>query len=296
MLKTRHLWVLVACWVGYSSSNDLSPYYGSTGNAFNYGNPWNMDSVLPDPSGTSINNVFYTYTPQKEQSANFEVDIGNWNADKSGYVWKETDNWDGAPGGIAIIKNVPLPYVHRSQFGEGFLDTRGEGSVTNATIIYTYKVDPCYNPQFDPACPGFIPPKVEEVDVTTLYDGTDEVQVAEADTEVYEEDEDKELTEEEKKEKEEKEKEKSKRRLEQALSAADTSALFAQSFAQGQMLQTMNNAVNVNTYLNKAIEGGVYQETVKIDGGKLPDNKSGKRMNWATQKLHEEMVNMQYGK
>jgi len=72
-----------------------------------------MNSVLPDPSGTSINNVFYTYTPMKEQSANFEVDIGNYNADGTGYVWKETDNWDGAPGGIAIIKNVPLPYVHR---------------------------------------------------------------------------------------------------------------------------------------------------------------------------------------
>ena len=51
-----------------------------------------MDSVLPDPSGTSINNVFYTYTPMKEQSANFEVDIGNYNADGTGYVWKETDN------------------------------------------------------------------------------------------------------------------------------------------------------------------------------------------------------------
>lgn len=275
-------------------ANNLSPYYGSTGNAFNYGNPWVMDSVLPDPSGTSINNVFYTYTPQKETAADFEVDIGNYNADGSGYVWKETDNWDGAPGGIAIIKNVPLPYIHRSQFGDGFLNTRGEGTVENATVIYTYKVDPCYNPQFDPACPGFIPPKVEEIDLSTLYDANDEVQVAETDTDVYEEDDEKELTEEEKKEKEEKEKERSKRRLEQALSAVDNSALFAESFAQGQMLQSMNNAVNVNTYLNKAIDGGSYKETVKIDGGKLPDNKKGRRMNYTTQKLHEEMIDMQY--
>ena len=294
MLKTLLKTSVLVCWVGYSYSNNLSPYYGSTGNAINYGIPWNMDSVLPDPSGTSINNVFYTYTPNKEQSADFEVDIGNYNADKSGYVWKETDNWDGAPGGIAIIKNVPLPYVHRSQFGEGFIDTRGEGTVENATVIYTYKVDPCYNPQFDPACPGFIPPKVEEVDLSTLYVSTEEYEQEEVKDDVYEEDEEKELTEEEKKEKEEKEKERSKRRLEQALSAVDNSALFAESFAQGQMLQSMNNAVNVNTYLNKAIDGGSYKETVKIEGGKIPDNKAGRRMNYTTQKLHEEMIDMQY--
>ena len=253
-----------------------------------------MDSVLPDPSGTSINNVFYTYTPMKEQSANFEVDIGNYNADGTGYVWKETDNWDGAPGGIAIIKNVPLPYVHRSAFGDGFLDTRGEGTVTDATLIYTYKVDPCYNPQFDPACPGFVPPKVEQVDLDTLYDATDDMLVSEVDTEEVYDDEEK--SEKDLEKEEEDEKEKAKRRLEKAMSAVDSSALFAESFAQGLMLQQMNNAVNVNTYLNKTIPGGVYQETVQLDGGKLPDNRNGQRMNWSTQRLHEEMINLQYMK
>jgi len=294
MLKTLLKTLVLVCSVGYSYSNDLTPYQGFTGNAYNYGNPWNMNSVLPDPSGTSVNNVFYTYTPNKETSADFEVDIGNYNADGTGYIWKETDNWDGAPGGIAIIKNVPLPYVHRSAFGDGFLNTTGEGTVENATVIYTYKVDPCYNPQFDPACPGFIPPKIEEVKIEDLYVEVD-VEQKEVDEDVYEKEE-KEESDEDKEEKEKKEKERSKMRLEQALSAVDNSALFAESFAQGQMLQSMNNAVDVTSYQNKIIQGGTYKEEVKLDGGKLPDNKSGKRMNWATQKLHEEMVNMQYGK
>jgi len=295
-LKIRHLWVLAACLVGsYSYSNtDLTPYQGFTGNAVNYGIPWNMNSVLPDPSGTSVNNVFYTYTPQKETSANFEVDIGNYNADNSGYIWKETDNWDGAPGGIAIIKNVPLPYVHRSQFGDGFLNTRGDGTVENATVIYTYKVDPCYNPQFDPACPGFIPPKVEEVKVEDLYVEVD-VEQKEVDEDTYEED--KEEKSDEEKEQEEKEEEKDRaERLEKAMAAKDASALFADSFAQGLALQQMNNSVNVNSYIAATIPGGAYKDTKQLDGGKLPDNSSGKRMNWATQKLHEEMINMQYGK
>jgi len=58
-----------------------------------------MGSVLPDPSGLQINGVYYTYTPQKATADDFEVSLGNWNADKSGYVWNEVDNWDGSPGG-----------------------------------------------------------------------------------------------------------------------------------------------------------------------------------------------------
>jgi hypothetical protein len=253
-----------------------------------------MDSVFPDPTGLSVNNVFYTYTPQKETDANFEVEIGNWNADKSGYVWKETDNWDGSPGGIAIIKNVPLPYVHRSTFGDGFLNTTGDGTVDDATVIYTYKVDPCYNPQFDPACPGFVPPKIEEIDVTTLYDATDgDADIAQVDIEeVYDEKEEK--SKEELEEEEAKEKEKSKQRLEKALSAVDNSAMFAESFAQGLMLQQMNNAVNVSTYTNKEMEGGSYKETVSLDGGNIPDNRSGRILNRASDKLHKDMVDMQY--
>lgn len=296
MLKALLKISVLVCWAGYSYSNNLSPYYGSTGNAINYGIPWSMDSVLPDPSGTSVNNVFYTYTPIKNTSDNFEVEIGNWNADRSGYVWKETDNWDGAPGGIAIIKNVPLPYVHRSQFGDGFLETTGQGSVTDASLVYTYKVDPCYNPQYDPACPGFVPPKIEEVDLDSIYETveSDSGDVRIDTEEVY--DEEREKTEQELEEEEAKEKEKSKMRLEKAMSEVDNSALFAESFAQGLMLQQINNAVNVNTYLNKNIQGGVYEETIKLKGGYLPDNKSGKRMNWSTQKLHEELVDMQYRK
>ena len=294
MLRKLVYSVVLVLLAGYSYSNSLAPYYGFSNNAYRYANPWNMGEILPDPSGLSINNVFYTYTPIKETASDFEVDIGNWNADKSGYVWKETDNWDGAPGGIAIIKNIPLPYIHRSQWGDGFLTTTGNGTVEDATVIYSYKVDPCYNPQFDPNCPGFVPPKVEEIDISFLYDTVAEEEESEAvDTkEVYDEKEEK--SKEELDEEEAKEEEKRKERLEKAMSATDNSQLFAESFAQGLMLQQMNNTVNVTTYLNKVIEGGSYKETVQLDGGNLPDNKNGRRMNFTTQKLHNDMVSMQY--
>ena len=289
MLK-KLLYSVVLVLLAGSCYSSTKPYYGYTNNAYVYGNPWSMDSVLPDPSGLEINGVFYTYTPLKDTNADFEVDIGNWNADKSGYIWKETDNWDGAPGGIAIIKSIPLPYTHRSVWGDGFLNTTGEGEITEANVLYSYRVDPCYNPQSNPECPGFIPPVIETVDVEEIYDATEDADIEEVETDRYDNKEDDEDSE----SKEEKEEEKRKRRLEKALSAVDNSAMFAESYAQGLMLQQMNNAINVTTYLNRKMQGGAYNETIELEGGNLPDNKIGRRMNWFTQKLHEEMINMQY--
>ena len=289
MLKKLVSLVVLVLWVGYSFSS-TKPYYGYTNNAFNYGNPWSMDSVLPDPSGLEINGVFYTYTPIKETGADFEVEIGNWNADKSGYIWKEVDNWDGAPGGIAIIKSIPLPYTLRSLWGDGFLDKTGAGEVTEANVLYSYRVDPCYNPQSNPDCPGFIPPAPPEVDIDELYDATEDAEIEEVKTDNYKESEDEEDSESE----EEKEEEERKKRLERAMSTSNSSAMFAEGLAQTLMLQQMNAAINVTVYLKKELPGGTYKETIILEGGNLPDNKNGRRMNWSTQKLHEELVNMQY--
>ncbi len=289
MLRKWLLTSVSVLWVGSCYSN-INPYYGYTGNAFLHGNPWSMDSVLPEPTGLDVNGVFYTYTPNKETNADFEVEIGNHNADGTGYVWKETDNWDGVQGGIAIIKNVPLPYVPRSQFGDGFLNTTGEGTVEDANLIYSYKVDPCFNPQADINCPGFIPPTPTIVDMADIYDATEDsvieqFEVKSTDTEAKDTDvkSDEELEEEERS-----------KRLERAMSITDNSALFAEGFAQSIVLQQMNNSINVTTYLAKTIQGGNYNDSIELEGGNLPDNNGGRRMNWSTQKLHDELVGMQY--
>lgn len=251
-----------------------------------------MDNVLPDPSGLEVNGVYYTYTPQKNTADDFEVHIGNWNADNTGYVWNEVDNWDGSPGGIAIIKNIPLPYVHRSQFGDGFLNTTGNGTVEDTNVIYSYRVDPCYNPQSNVDCPGFIPPPPPEVDLTTIYDATEDAEIEEVKLDNY----DNEKSEDDVKDAESEEKEERKKRLERAMSINDNSAMFAQGVAQAQLLQQMNDVVNVTAYLNKIIQGGTYTETIQLEGGNLPDNRGARRMNWATQKLHEELIDMQYNR
>ena len=42
------------------------------------------------------------------------------------------------------------------------------------SVVYTYKVTPCFDPQFDPNCPGYATPVpvIYEVDLNDLYDVT----------------------------------------------------------------------------------------------------------------------------
>jgi hypothetical protein len=292
--------VLVPC---SSYSESISPYYGYTGNAASNGLGWSMDSVFPDPPGLEVNAVLYNYTIQKAVEDSVTVNVQNENALGTGYIFRETDEWrPGSLGGTQINKVIGLPNIHRSYWGDGSIEVEGNGSVTDPSVIYSYRVDPCYDPQYDPNCPGYEPyiPDIPVVDVDSLYDATDsDAYIAEAckegstdvkcDSVTYENKEEKEIDETE----EEKD---SKERLEKALAAVDNTALFAQSFAQASMLQSMNAAVNMESYTAATIDGGQYKETIVLDGGQLQDNKQGRRMNMSSQILHDKMVDLQYNR
>jgi len=278
------------------SYSDTTPYYGTTGNAASGGNTWSMDNVLPSPPGLDINGVIYNYTIQKNVDDSVNVHVQNENANGTGYVFRETDEWQpGSLGGTEIRKVVPvIPNIPRQAWGDGSIEVEGPGSVEDPTVVYSYKVDPCYDPQFNPSCPGYEPviPDIPEVDVTSLYNALDDesVQIAmnETDNDIYEE-EDQAEVEEESEEKEE-------MRLEAALAAVDNSEMFANAFAQAQILASINNAIQMNNYYAANIPGGVYKETQVLVDRKIDDNKQGLRNGLAQQLLHEEMVGMQYNK
>ena len=59
-------------------------------------------------------------------------------------------------------------------------------------------------------------------------------------------------------------------------------------------MKAMTLSVNVQSYYDNKIKGGVYKETVSLKDKHLPDNKKGKRLGLAQQVLHNEMVEMQY--
>jgi hypothetical protein len=282
---------------GYSYSDSIAPYYGQTGNAAGNGLNWTMGDVLPTPPGLDINAVIYNYTIRKQTEDSVTVHVQNENANGTGYIFRETDEWKpGSLDGTQINKVVGVGTVHRDLWGDGSIVTEGNGSVEDPTVVYTYRVDPCYDPQFDPNCPGYkVPvPNVPEVDYE-IYDATagdaDQAQYN-PDDELYEDEEG--LSDEEKAKQEEEEEKDSKERLEKALAAADNSAMFAQALAQSQVLDQMNLITNMNAYYAATIPGGTYAESVTLVDKQLPDNKQGLRNNRAQQLLHQQMVDEQY--
>lgn len=289
MLKRVLLSVALVSYPCYSYSESIQPYFGVTGNAAVGGHQWVMDNILPEPPGLDVNGVFYSYTPEKLTEDDFKVTVGNEN------TWSDTEDWSGNPGGIEVRKVIGLPNIPREAMGDGYIITEGKGTVNDATVIYTYKVDPCYDPQFDPNCPGYVTPVpvVPEIQIE-IYDATEDDYVNLSDDEKSLIQENEEQLDKEKKEEEEEAEEKLRKyRLEKALAASDASALFAENQRIKQMNDAMQVAVDIQ-YVSATIPGGTYKEEVKLVDKQINDNKNGLRNGLAQQILHEEMVNMQY--
>lgn len=305
MLKKLLLSAALVFWAHSSYSESITPYYGTTPNAAANGNRWVMGNILPTPPGLDINGVIYNYTINKNVDDSVTVNVQNERANGSGYIFRETDEWlPGSLGGTEINKVVPVTPTNRSLWGDGSIEVEGPGSVSDPTVIYTYRVDPCFDPQFDPNCPGYKTPTVEipevpTVDLTTLYDATKDENVdldRETDTSELEANEEEEKTEEELAEEEEEEKEDREMRLEKALSEADNSAMFAQALAQSQILAAANSATNITSYYSANIPGGNYKDNVVLVDRELPKNNRGLRNGLAQQLLHNQMVDMQYNR
>lgn len=298
MLKRLLLSAALVSWGGYCYSDSIAPYYGVTPNAAAGGHSWSMDNILPSGvPGLDIDLVIYNYTPIKETQDDMIVHIQNKNADGTGYIFRESDDWSGLAGGVEIRKVVPVTPLNRSNWGDGSIEVEGTGTVDNASVIYNYRVDPCYDPQYDPNCPGYQPyiPEIPQVNLDDIYDATEDEYVSLSSDETILLEENEEVLE-EKDEEDEEEEEKRKRayRLE-ALQASNAAALFAEN----QRIQLMNQVAQqaVDTlYAPKIINGGVYNDTLELVDKELPQNQRGLRNGLAQQLLHKRMVEMQYGK
>ena len=295
MLRRLLLLVAWVFWPSYCFSESIVPYYGTTGNAAaDNALRWSMGNVLPEPPGVSVNGVIYSYTPEKITEDDFKVTVGNERIG-GGDIWSDTQDWSGKPGGIEVRRVIGLPGVPKELWGDGYIETEGTGTVNDATVIYSYKVDPCYDPQFDPNCPGYKTPMPPVVEVTIdLYDATkDENVKLSSEEQVLIEANEEQLDKEKEEEEKEAEEKLRKYRLERAMSAADASAIFAENIRIQQMNAVAQLAVN-SQYLSATIPGGVYKETVVLKDAKIDDNKQGLRNGLAQQLLHEQLVQSQY--
>jgi len=275
--------VALACWGGYSYSNY---YFGSTNNAVGTTYTWDMNNVLPDYYNLKVNGVFYTYTPIKNTEDAMKVYVSNANPN-GGYTFRETDDWSGKPGGVAIRKAIGFEYIPRELWGDGSIEVDGTGTVTDAQVVYTYRYEEgCTSPLDNPSCPGYsdaVMDIVPDTIITNIYDALEDDNVKQEESEVdYKEEE------------QEQENVKEEDDLERALAINEETLELGNSIAQNQMLDAMNNAIQINNYYVKTIDGGTYKETIVLQDAKLPDNKMSAIWNLSQDLKHNKMVNIQY--
>ena len=248
-----------------------------------------MTNILPQQAGLTVGNVVYRYTTIKNTSDDMVVHVQNENALGEGYIFRSSDDWSGLPGNT-INKVVPVNNIDISYWGNGSIQVDGFGTVEDASVIYTYQYDPCFDPQTDPACPGYIAPVdyslealVYEEDQRYIQDELDRKKTLLDEEEQEELDRRKTILAKKRRETDE--------RLEVLLGFVNTDALSQEQLIRHGQL-TATNSLSSSYYT--AIPGGTYQETIALIDSKLPDAKKGLRVNLATQILHQKMVDLQY--
>jgi hypothetical protein len=220
-----------------------------------------MQNVLPAETGLVVNGIAWRYSVDKNAADPFFVNIEQ-NSVAGSRLFTFTDNWTGLPGNN-IVRGAPLNLLGENM-ASGALTTDGFGTVFNPSIVYTYQYDPCAEPTL--GCPNFVPsaPTVEipsyELENATLRDEDQEDlerrQMMQKRTE---------------------------RAREAGSNAVAQATLAAQFFAL--------DIVPTSYYV--ALEGGDIQDSF-LPGKDISDNKRGRRMGFAQQRLHSEMVNAQY--
>ena len=245
-----------------------------------------MSSVLPGIPGLDINGLLYKYTTIKNPEDDLKVHVKNLNAEGEGYTFSATDDWSGVPGNT-IVKSFPIANVASSKWGDGSITVEGQGSVTDPVVIYSFRIDECYDEQSNPACPGYVKP-VPVIPVVELYDVLDDdeaMAAIEADEFQYDEDGNLILSEEEEEEE---------TRIEMGLTASANALTLFKTQGQDDLILAINQQTNIAMYYNASINGGVYADAPGLADSEIPDNKKALRNNLAQQLLHEKMVDMQY--
>ena len=265
------------------------PYsYGATGNAASSSLSWGMSGVLPDVTGIDINGLIYRYTTVKNTEDDMLVHVGNKNADGSGYIFRETDDWSGVPSNT-IVKSFNLSNIPATSWSTVSIEVEGEGSVKDAVVIYNYRIDRCFDPQSDPTCAGYVKPMPVLPEVV-VYDALEDdavVETLEADEFQYDEDGNLILSEEEEEEE---------TRIEMGLTASANALTLFKTQGQDDIIMAINQQTNIAMYYNASINGGVYADAAGLADSEILDNKKALRNNLAQQILHEQMVDMQYNK
>lgn len=265
----------------YSYSEEV---YGTTNNAATFGLNWVMTNILPSQAGLEVNGLVYQYTAVKDPETGMIVYVQNEYADGSGYIFRNADDWTGLPGNT-IRRKFALPNLGAELWGPGSIEVEGEGSVENASVVYSYRYDTCFDPQSDPNCPGY--EEQVEVPEIAIYDPLQDPLVQE------------DMERKARIQEEEEAQERQRRREQWAVSNALEDLLadgnnpsLIDPVAEAMALALTSRVLPTSYYTG--LEGREYFDTVVLEGGDIADNAKARRSNLAQQLLHQQMVDSQY--
>ena len=280
------LWVLLLLLFYSFSVHAYS--FGYTPNVAISGLQWTMTPTYLGADGIGgmdVSGVTYKYTPIKNKADNYSVTLEN---DKvgGGYVFQDIQDWSQREGGIEIRRTVALPYTPIAVFGNGRLKQEGTGSIQNADVRYIYRFDPCFDPQSNPSCPGYVKPKPPKLPDIPDYDALQDesVQIAQKET-------DRDLSEDDQAENNEEDEEEDS--LEFLLADTTNALTIANEISQSILLQQLNQATNLSKYYVSSVPDNYYPDTVALQGGTIVDNRRALRSLSQDARMNE-MIEEQY--
>jgi len=278
----------VFSWPYYCYSENV---YGNTKNAASDAHTWVMNNLLPAQNNLTIEGVFHKYTITKDPTTDSTVSITNKKVGSNENVYEYVDDWNNLPSGTKI-KYDPMASTLGTLFGDGEIKVTGDGSLSDVIILYHYKFDPCDTPLNDPSCPNYKDAVYQYLLDNDLLSGGN------VDDPYYNEwvqiglDEQAELEELEVEEAEAEEKSED-LTVEEILSVRGVTEKIADPVQQLAMLQQLISVGKLELYLNLDIDGGVYEDVLKIDDGEIKDNVRAYR-SLAQDSVHRSMVRSQY--
>jgi len=277
----------------YSAADTV---YGVTNNAVNDGLTWSPVDILPDFSSPNVslqvNGVTYYYVMSKDPTSDATVYVRNEDAINGGYVFEEVDDWSGLPGN-SILKNFRFDGIPGEQWGEGSINVEGDGTVSDASVIYLYRMDVsetdiiCTNPLISPECPGFLDAVYKYLEGFEYVDPEDDFYEYWLEMQESRETENEEIEVEIVEDEDEDD-------LEKSLKTDPDVGGFIDGFIQQGLLQQLANDPLIQPYYEVDYpEVLVYEDILQLEDTVLPDNNRALRQ-LANDATHYSMVRSQY--
>jgi hypothetical protein len=274
---------LLSCSYSYSEiKNDISKNAAADAMA------WTMQNILPYSTGLTVDGVIYQYTTVKNQADPMGVTIQNANSNGSGYVFRNRDDWTGLRGNT-ITKVVPVDNIPGNLWGRGEINIDGIGEVKNTSVVYKYRYDTCIiNPLSSPACPGYAEAMARNMKVNEPIIISDEIKNSSDSSFLC-------LPTDviclENKAIDNNNNEKLKKKDDSRKSVITNLLLNQKDDAIASQLEVMSA---IPELYKISIPGGAYKDVPSYPEKSLPDNRNGRRLGFAQERLHQTMVDSQY--